>query len=225
MTREKVRSTPLYFWMGFPGQYYDPETGFHYNCFRYYDPQTGRYITPDPIGLEGGVNLFTYVGNNPINIVDPLGLLMVCTQLRVGNNTTITCYDSSGTSTYHLSEPAPVNPADPYEKDQQLAPGLYYLLPRTTWGGVLPTGSPVCTTPGEQAGTIITPTGKKRGGLLKPAGPHVAGPEKRSEGCPLFPNTKAGRKQKDEFYRHFKENINTGGTLIYILDLLSLERI
>jgi len=42
----------------FPGQYYDSETGLHYNYFRYYNPQTGRYITPDPIGLEGGINLF-----------------------------------------------------------------------------------------------------------------------------------------------------------------------
>ena len=158
-----------------------------------------------------------------MNFIDPLGLLMICTQIRVGNNTTIRCDDSSGTSTYHLSEPAPVNPAVPYEEDQQLAPGLYILLPRTTWGGVLPTGSPVYTTPDQQAGTIITPTGKKRGGWKEPAGPHVAGPEKKSKGCPLFSDTKAGRKQKDEFYRHFKENINTGGTWIYILDLPSLE--
>ena len=59
----------------FPGQYYDQETGLHYNYFRYYDPQTGRYITPDPIGLEGGINLFVYVGNNPPNQADPSGLL------------------------------------------------------------------------------------------------------------------------------------------------------
>jgi RHS repeat-associated protein len=58
----------------FPGQYYDQETGLHYNYFRYYNPQTGRYITPDPIGLEGGINLFAYVQNNPVNRVDPLGL-------------------------------------------------------------------------------------------------------------------------------------------------------
>jgi RHS repeat-associated protein len=58
----------------FPGQYYDAETGLHYNYFRYYNPQTGRYITPDPIGLEGGVNLFSYVENNPMRLVDPWGL-------------------------------------------------------------------------------------------------------------------------------------------------------
>jgi RHS repeat-associated protein len=63
----------------FPGQYYDPETGLHYNYFRYYNPQTGRYITPDPIGLEGGINLFAYVEGNPVNMSDYLGLLQQCT--------------------------------------------------------------------------------------------------------------------------------------------------
>ncbi len=56
------------------GQYYDAETNLHYNYHRYYDPQLGRYISQDPIGLAGGVNGYIYVYNNPLGLIDPLGL-------------------------------------------------------------------------------------------------------------------------------------------------------
>ena len=57
-----------------PGQYFDAETGTHYNYFRDYDPKTGRYLTPDPTGLNGGVNIYAYAAGNPVGFVDLLGL-------------------------------------------------------------------------------------------------------------------------------------------------------
>ncbi|MTD29424.1 RHS repeat-associated core domain-containing protein, partial [Erwinia sorbitola] len=57
----------------FPGQYEDDESGLHYNRFRYYDPDTAQYISPDPIGLAGGINPYGYV-HNPLGWIDPLGL-------------------------------------------------------------------------------------------------------------------------------------------------------
>ncbi|MFJ7144576.1 RHS repeat-associated core domain-containing protein [Pseudomonas protegens] len=73
-TLEEVRE-PYYIEeqnLRFQGQYLDRETGLHYNTFRFYDPDVGRFTTPDPISLAGGLNLYLYAPN-PFGWIDPLG--------------------------------------------------------------------------------------------------------------------------------------------------------
>ena len=61
----------------FPGQYYDAETELNYNYYRDYNPMIGRYVETDPIGQRGGINLFTYVGNNSVKRLDRFGLFWI----------------------------------------------------------------------------------------------------------------------------------------------------
>ncbi|MGG4608508.1 RHS repeat-associated core domain-containing protein [Providencia sp. Me31A] len=61
----------------FAGQYEDRETGLYYNRFRYYDKDNGQYISPDPIGLLGGLNPYGYV-HCPVGFIDPFGLAGDC---------------------------------------------------------------------------------------------------------------------------------------------------
>ncbi len=66
-------SAPAVTPLRFPGQYFDAETGLHYNYHRYYDPGTARFLSADPLGLAGGPNPQAYVAN-PLAWIDPSGL-------------------------------------------------------------------------------------------------------------------------------------------------------
>lgn len=67
------RGATAYTPLRFPGQYFDPEPGLHYNVFRTYDPGSARYLTPDPLGLAPAPNPAAYV-HNPLTWSDRLGL-------------------------------------------------------------------------------------------------------------------------------------------------------
>jgi RHS repeat-associated protein len=65
----------------FSTKMYDKQTGLSYFGYRFYSPATGRWMTRDPIGIAGGLNLYGFVGDDPIDWVDPFGLdTYMCTK-------------------------------------------------------------------------------------------------------------------------------------------------
>ncbi|WP_308366718.1 MULTISPECIES: RHS repeat-associated core domain-containing protein [unclassified Microbulbifer] len=80
----------------FPGQIKGSEAPHYYNYFRDYDPSTGRYLQSDPIGLNGGINTYGYVGGNPVNAIDPNGLDCIA----INGSVTCTVPDGGPTITF-----------------------------------------------------------------------------------------------------------------------------
>jgi RHS repeat-associated protein len=121
-----IKFTPYPIWIKqpymFTGREYDPDTGLYYYRARYYDSKAGRFITRDPIGFGGGdYNLYAYVGNNPVNLIDPWGLHSLLYQ-----NGNLTYYDDGG-------KPVATYPATSGE------PGV--TDPSASWQGPIPPGS------------------------------------------------------------------------------------
>ena len=86
---------------GYAGMHYHAPSGLYLTKYRAYDPESGRWLSRDPIGEAGGINLYAYVGGNPVSFVDPLGL----TSIIFDTSTGILTVDPevSGRSPYNMS--------------------------------------------------------------------------------------------------------------------------
>lgn len=89
----------LEFNLRFAGQYYDSESGLHYNMFRTYDPSSKRYMQSDPMGLNAGWNTYSYVGRNPLNGFDPMGLWK-----KQGDAADLNLFDKNGFNLHSIAQ-------------------------------------------------------------------------------------------------------------------------
>ncbi|WP_437973092.1 RHS repeat-associated core domain-containing protein [Sorangium sp. So ce295] len=116
---EQASITPL----RFPGQYADEEMGLHYNWHRYYDPETGVYLSPEPIGIEGGIKAYAYVDNFTIDWVDFSGLArMECTITRTDGSTITAPSRGRRRSDLHPAVQAALPPSNARGHDANVQP-------------------------------------------------------------------------------------------------------
>ncbi|MEC5408443.1 RHS repeat-associated core domain-containing protein [Paraburkholderia sp. MPAMCS5] len=141
----------------FAGQYADEETGLHYNLFRYYDPDSGRYISPDPIGLAGGLNLYQYADGNPIMWIDPLGLA-ACSGTPITRNNARQLLRSRGLSRQQQHEM--VDSFDGQIHASRGRAGDQFLITESETGrasGVFVTRGSAGATPAERSSALALP--------------------------------------------------------------------
>jgi len=138
-----------YQWSG--KEYHEP-SGMVYYLYRFYNPVDGRWPSRDPIGEEGGVNLYGYVGNNPVNWIDPLGLdLDVYVERDYADRRSPANYRAVEDGKTIARGRANENPFLPGKFSQGVLVGTYSLLPKGDgWGkGIYPSTQPAITGIGE----------------------------------------------------------------------------
>jgi RHS repeat-associated protein len=182
-----------------PGQYFDLETGWNHNGFRDYLPELGRYIEPDPLGrLGSGNNLFAYAGDNPINVVDPLGLSSL---VYNGSTSTITLYSGNNFDGTILAQGVAYNhPASgwsyfPYGTYQ--ADSWHQYNAGDSDSGYGPYGNLTFKVPGHQGLSVHS------GRINHVSGPyHWTGPSYYTEGC-IRTNDAFMKKMYDTQFHNF----------------------
>ena len=155
----------------FSGQYFDNETGFHYNWNRYYNPKIGRFLRLDPIGFNGGLNLYVYSKSNPLKNIDSSGLAY-CVYSRFETFGTIACTFSNNDC----------NCKDPLVSSSFSGNGTE--LSEKKYGGPIPRGTWKIDAPGSIAKhpnwAYLQPVGHSAHGRT---GFFIHGPGARNLGC------------------------------------------
>jgi RHS repeat-associated protein len=197
----------------FPGQYFDTETAFHYNVLRDYLPRPGRYTQPDPAGFLGSMNLYLYVGSNPLSFIDPDGLRALITCIRcAGAGGPLRCStDEDGKPGLSFNTNEGVNEGsstlgDPFGTSGPIPPGLYDLPNAFSpkFKRILPsptnTGAP---------GRVRTPAGTVRTGIRIHAG-------RLSQGCLTTGPGQPGIDTERAIVDLVRRNTVSGGTSMTI---------
>ncbi len=130
----------------FAGREYDQENGLYYMRARYYDPALGRWVSEDPIGIAGGLNLFAYAANDPVNLTDPSGLDPECTGIGIEQPGVVyddlwKCNEERKEGTFAWPPPLPSRPPTP-----QIGPDSLPRQGRGGGGGPRPRGA-ACAAP------------------------------------------------------------------------------
>ncbi|MGH8094998.1 MAG: RHS repeat-associated core domain-containing protein [Chthoniobacterales bacterium] len=194
---------------GFTGHYSHQPSGLNLSLYRAYNATLGRWLSRDPIGENGGLNLYDYVFNNPINLWDPLGLDALLVLQRDGGNGSSGILNVFENGRYQGSTPANVNLFTPNR--QGPGPGDYLVLPKRE-DGIFPAGTPAVSDP-----NYLDQPGRAGPGydegmiLIHPRGPLGKGPDSR--GCVTLEPVWA-----DYIKKLMDRNLNNGGTTLKIFD-------